>query len=239
MIRVLVWNENYHEQIQPEIKAIYPNGIHGAIKDFLSKDEELEVKTATLEDPECGLTEEVLENTDVLIWWGHVKHFDVPDEIAARVQRHVLKGMGFVALHSAHHSKPFRMLMGTDCGLRWRDGDRERVWNINPSHPIARGIGDYFEIEKEEMYGEQFHIPDPDEIVFLGWFAGGEVMRSGCCFKRGCGKIFYFQPGHEANPTYYNENVQKVIDNAVHWAAPYEKNGKLDAPMTESPEKNR
>lgn len=237
MIKVLVWNEFYHEQTAEHVKKIYPNGIHNAIKDFLETDEELEVKTATMDDENFGLTEEILEETDVLLWWGHVKHDAVPDEIAKMVQKHVLLGMGFIALHSAHHSKPFKLLMGTDCGLSWRDGEKERIWNINPSHPIARGIGDQFVIEPEEMYGEHFHVPDPDEIIFLGWFRGGEVMRSGCTWKRGSGKVFFFQPGHEEYPTYYNENVQKIIKNAIHWAAPFEKNGRLDAPYTEAHEK--
>lgn len=221
MIKVTVWNEFKHEQEKVKVKEIYPDGIHNTIKKFLEKDNEYEVKTVTLYDENCGITEELLEDTDVLIWWGHAAHHKVPDEIAKMVQDAVLSGMGFIALHSAHHSKPFKLLMGTTCNLSWReDGDMERVWVIKPSHPIAKGINRYFEISHEETYAEPFDIPEPDELVFGGWYEGGEIFRSGCCFFRGNGKIFYFQPGHESFPVYYNENVQTIIKNAVRWAAP-------------------
>jgi len=239
MIRVLVWNEYYHERISEEIRKVYPNGIHNTIADFLKTEEDLDVKVATMEDPEFGLSQEALDNTDVLIWWAHVRHHEIPDEIVNRVKTRVLGGMGFIPLHSSHYCKPFGALLGTTCSLRWREGDRERVWNVNPGHPIAQGVGEYFELEHEEMYGEHFDIPEPDELVFIGWFKGGEVFRSGACFKRGYGKIFYFQPGHEEYPTYYNETVQRVIKNAVHWAAPTIKRTSFDAPCTPSPEAAR
>lgn len=219
MIRVTVWNEYYHEQVEDAIRAVYPQGIHACIQQFL-QDDEITVRTATLEMPECGLSQQVLDETDVLLWWGHVKHDEVPDEIVARVQKRIWEGMGLIVLHSGHHSKIFRTMMGTSCNLRWRDDDRERVWTIKPSHPIAQGVPEQFELPHEEMYGEHFDIPDPDEIVFLGWFDGGEVFRSGCTFTRGNGRIFYFQPGHEANPVYKNPVVQRIIRNAVVWACP-------------------
>lgn len=220
MIRVTVWNEYVHEREHEAVGKVYPDGIHGCIKSFLQTNEDITVRTATLDEPECGLSEAVIEETDVLLWWGHMAHGRVPDEIVDRVQDAVLRGMGLIVLHSGHHSKIFRRLMGTTCDLRWRDGDRERVWCCNPGHPIAAGLPEYFELENEEMYGEHFTIPNPDEVIFMGWFAGGEVFRSGCTFTRGCGHIFYFQPGHEEYPTYYNEHVQKIITNAVRWAAP-------------------
>ena len=221
MIRVTVWNEFYHEKVEESIKKIYPNGIHGALADMLGKEEDFEVRTATLDDPECGLTQEVIDNTDVLLWWGHCKHGDVPDEIATRVRDAVHSGMGFIALHSAHHSKPFRLLMGTPCHLSWREnGDLERVWVVNPAHPITQGLGRYFELEGEEMYGEPFSIPEPEQLLLIGWYEGGEVFRSGCTYTRGNGKVFYFQPGHESFPTYYNPSVQLVIRNAIRWAKP-------------------
>lgn len=226
MIKVTVWNEYIHEVESEHIKAVYPNGIHSCIKEFLESDD-ISVRTATLNMEQCGLTDEVLDDTDVLIWWGHMRHGDVPDEIAKKVQERVLKGMGLIVLHSGHHSKPFRLLMGTTCDLRWRDNDRERIWCANPSHPIAQGIPQHFELEHEEMYGEHFTIPTPDDIIFLGWFAGGEVFRSGCTFTRGLGKIFYFQPGHEEYPTFKNEYVQKIIRNAVNWAKPAFKTNEL------------
>ncbi len=220
MIRVTVWNEGVHEKTSNEVAGVYPAGIHGCIKNFLSTQPDMEIRTATLAQRQCGLTDEVLENTDVLIWWGHMAHDKVPDKIVAKVRDRVLAGMGLIVLHSGHHSKIFKALMGTTCNLRWRDGDRERVWTVNPAHPIAKGIPEYFDINVEEMYGERFDIPEPDELVFMGWFAGGEVFRSGCCWRRGLGKIFYFQPGHESNPTFHNANVQKIIINAVRWAEP-------------------
>ena len=218
MIRVTVWNENLHETRQPEVAAIYPDGMHGCIAEFLRKNEDITVRTATLEQPEHGLTEEVLDETDVLIWWGHWDHGAVADEVVQRVHRHVLGGMGLVALHSAHHSKVMKALLGTTLNLRWRHGDRERVWCVSPSHPIAQGVPQQFQLDIEEMYGEPFDIPEPDETVFLGWFAGGEVFRSGVTFRRGNGRIFYFQPGHEEYPTYHNANIQKIITNGVRWA---------------------
>lgn len=233
MIRVTVWNEFAHEKSSETVKKIYPNGMHEQIKSFL--DDDFEVRTATLDDEECGLTQEVLDNTDVLIWWGHMKHGDVPDEVVERVHRAVLSGMGLIVLHSGHHSKIFIKLMGMTCNLCWReDGDRERVWVVNPAHPIARGLGRYFEIEHEEMYGEPFRIPEPDETIFLGWYEGGECFRSGVTYHRGNGKIFYFQPGHESYPTYYNKDVQTVIKNAVEWAAPtYRNDDVLQGPHVE------
>ena len=236
MIRVTVWNEFAHEKTDETVKSIYPDGIHGQIKNFLKDD--FEVRTATLDDEECGLTQEVLDNTDVLLWWGHMRHGYVPDEVAERVYKAVISGMGLVVLHSGHHSKIFKKLMGTTCNLCWReDGDMERVWVVNPAHPIASGLGKYFELEHEEMYGEPFGIPEPDETVFLGWYEGGECFRSGVTYHRGNGKIFYFQPGHESYPTYYNKDVQTVIKNAVKWANPtYRNSDALECPHVKKPE---
>lgn len=236
MIRVTVWNEYKHEVQDENIGKIYPKGIHGAIADFLGKEDDIEVRCATLADPDCGLTQEVLDNTDVLIWWGHMAHDQVPDEVVDRVQDAVLKGMGMIFLHSAHHSKPFKRLMGTTCNLCWReDGDMERVWVVDPGHPITQGLGKYFELEHEEMYGEPFGVPEPQKVVLLGWYEGGEAFRSGCCYVRGNGKIFYFQPGHEAYPTYYNKDVQTVIKNAVRWAVPVNRAEKLECPCVKRP----
>ena len=230
MIRVTVWNEYQHEKIETAVSDVYPNGIHNAVADFLRCDD-ITVRTATLDDPECGLTEEVLKETDVLLWWGHIAHDKVPDEVANRVKDEVLKGMGFIALHSAHHSKPFRYLMGTSGNLSWREnGDMERIWTIKPGHPIAQGIGRYFELPHVETYAEPFGIPNPDEVIFMGWYEGGELFRSGCTFHRDNGRIFYFQPGHETFPVFYNVNVQTIIRNAVYWAKPVIRLEKLECP---------
>jgi len=218
-MNVVVWNENIHEQRDPRVTDLYPGGIHGYIASFLT-DPDIVVRTATLDMPQCGLTEEVLEETDVLVWWGHIGHAKVPDEIVERVHKRVLEGMGLVVLHSGHFSKIFKTLMGTSCNLKWRDDARERVWTIKPNHPIAQGIPESFSLPCEEMYGEPFGIPEPQEVVFMGWFDGGEVFRSGCTWIRGNGKVFYFQPGHETNPSYRNPYVQKIIRNAVRWCCP-------------------
>ena len=220
MIKVTIFNEFRHEKKKESIRAIYPDGIHGAIKSGI-EDEQIVVRTVTLDDPECGLTQEVLDDTDVIIWWGHIAHHEVPDEVAQRVRDAVHAGMGAIFLHSGHHCKPFRLLMGTPCNLTWReDGDRELVWVVNPAHPIAQGIDRFIHLEHVETYGEPFSIPEPDELVFIGNYEGGEVFRSGCCWQRGNGRIFYFQPGHETFPIFYHPDIIKVIKNAVHWAKP-------------------
>lgn len=230
-MKVLVWNEFIHEKKKPEVAELYPNGMHNCIADFLKADD-IEVRTATLDDEECGLTEEVLADTDVLIWWGHAGHNEVPDEIVERIHKYVVGGMGLIALHSAHFSKIFKKVMGTSCTLKWRNDERERIWTIMPNHPIAEGVDESFVIENEEMYGEPFDIAKPDDVIFIGWFKGGEVFRSGCTWTRGNGKVFYFQPGHETNPIFHNENVQKIIRNAVRWACPIKKNIEMGAPWS-------
>jgi len=220
-IRVTVWNENRHEKSDPAVAAVYPGGIHGAIAEALSAEPDMTTRTATLDEPSHGLGDPVLSDTDVLVWWGHLAHGEVKDEIVDKVQRRVLEGMGLVVLHSGHMSRPFMRLMGTSCLLRWREaGEKERVWVVEPGHPIADGLPPHFELPHEEMYGERFDIPAPDVTVFISWFAGGNVFRSGCCFTRGKGKIFYFRPGHETFPTYHQKEVRTVIRNAVRWAAP-------------------
>ena len=220
MIRVLVWNEFYHEKTKEHVKAIYPEGLHKTIADFLKCDD-ITVRTATLDDENCGITKEILDETDVLIWWGHAKHDMVPDEVAVLVRDAVHSGMGVIFLHSGHHSKPFKLLMGTPCSLTWREsGDSELIWVTNPAHPITQGIDRFIHLPAEETYGEPFSIPNPDEVLFIGSYSGGEVFRSGCLFRRGNGQIFYFQPGHETFPTYHIPEVQTVIRNAVRFVAP-------------------
>lgn len=218
-LKVTVWNEYRHEKESEIVRAAYPDGIHTAIGEGISGN--VDVTYATLDDAEHGLTEEVLNNTDVLIWWGHKAHGEVQDAIVERVQKRVWQGMGLIVLHSGHFSKVFKTLMGTSCDLKWREADeKERIWVVAPGHPIVEGIGEYIDLEAEEMYGEHFDIPQPDELIMVSWFEGGEVFRSGCTFNRGNGKIFYFRPGHETYRTYYNEQIRRVISNAVQWAAP-------------------
>ena len=220
-ISVTVWNENVHEQTNESVRAIYPHGIHGAIAHGLSENDGITTRCATLEDPEHGLHADVLAGTDVLIWWGHKAHMAVSEAVIDRVVERVWQGMGLVVLHSGHYSKVFKRLMGTSCSLSWRvAAEKERVWVCNPGHSIAQGLPPYFELPHSEMYGEPFAIPVPDEQVFISWFAGGEVFRSGCTWRRGAGKIFFFSPGHELYPIYHDERIKRVLRNAVHWAKP-------------------
>jgi trehalose utilization protein len=235
MINVTVWNES------EGALGAYPDGIHNVIAGFLrtegAKGEIGEVRTATLNQPEHGLTDGVLEATDVLIWWGHKYHHKVDDGIVEKVRQRVLSGMGLILLHSSHASKIFQRLAGTNTNrLRWRDaGELERVWFVSPAHPIAKGLPEYFEVPKSEMYGEYFHIPEPDDLITISWYEGGEVFRSGCTFKRGLGKIFFFSPGHEEYPIYYMPEIQKIIVNGIRWAAPPEAAEPAFDHMPESP----
>ena len=235
MLRITVWNENLHEKTDEKTRANHPKGLHETVADALREDPEFVVRTATLDDPDCGLTDEVLNETDVLFWWGHMGHAKVPDEVVERVYQHVMRGMGMVVLHSGHHSKIFRKLMGTPCNLTWHDHSRERVFVVNPGHPIAQGIGRFIKLDAEETYGEPFGIPEPDELVIIGGYEGGEVFRSGCCFRKENGKVFYFQPGHETVPTYHHPDVIKVIKNAVKWAAPVYRIPELVCPHVKKP----
>lgn len=217
-IRVTVWNEYRHELRKPEVAALYPEGIHGAVKGILDG-EEFAVTTATLDSPEFGLPDELLENTDVLVWWGHTAHKEVPDELAEKIRQRVYAGMGFVALHSAHHSKPFKVTVGTTGNLSWGRNQKGIVWNLAPTHPIAQGIPPHFEIF-EEMYGEPFCIPKPDDLIFATWYEDGNLFRGGATFVRGAGKVFYFHPGHETCESFYNPFVRTIIRNGVRWCAP-------------------
>ncbi|SDK24634.1 ThuA domain-containing protein [Natronorubrum texcoconense] len=228
MAAVTIWNEFRHEREDDEVAAVYPDGMHETIADALSDhghdgESDHDVRTATLDEPEHGLSEDVLERTDVLLWWGHEAHDEVSDAVAQRVQERVLEGMGLIVLHSGHYSKPFKRLMGTTCSLQYReDGAKERLWVVDPGHPIADGLEECIDLPRTEMYGEPFDVPEPDRLVFNSWFEGGEVFRSGCCYRRGSGRIFYFRPGHETYPIYENDDVRRVLRNAVDWATPTE-----------------
>jgi len=221
-IRVTVWNEFRHEQDEKHPSAkIYPRGIHVAIADHLNAQQNIEARTATLDEPDHGLSDEVLASTDVMTWWAHTAHNEVSDEIVQKVQDRVLQGMGLICLHSAHFSKILRKLTGTTCQLKWREvGEQEVLWVTRPGHPILEGIEDHFVLPHTEMYGEHFDIPEPDETILISSFAGGEVFRSGVTFRRGAGKVFYFRPGHETYPIFRDPNVMKILTNAVRWARP-------------------
>ena len=239
LLRIHIWNEGVHEQRnEPESLAqMYPRGIHGAIAEALQGHfSEAEISTSTLADPEHGLTEERLASTDVLLWWGHIAHDQVDDAVVERVQRHVLGGMGLLVLHSGHFAKIFTRLMGTTCSLKWRnEGERELVWTVNPDHPIAAGVPSPIVIPEQEMYGEFFDIPEPDSLIFISSFAGGEVFRSGVTYTRGRGRIFYFSPGDQEYPVYHQQEIQQVLANAVRWAAQPEIT--REAPAVSNPER--
>ena len=220
-INVTIWNEYRHEKSDENVAKLYPNGLHAAIGEFLSKNDDMKITLAALDDPDQGLPDEVLNNTDVLLWWGHMNHGEVKDDLVERIRQRVyVGGMGFIALHSAHHSKPFRAIVGTTGNLLWGDNQKEIIWNIMPSHPIAAGIPSHFELPEEELYAEPFQIPQPDAHIFEGWYEHGYVFRTGSTFLRGAGRVFYFQPGHETCPSLYDANVQRIITNGVRWAAP-------------------
>jgi trehalose utilization protein len=236
-LNLLVWNENIHEPRDEKVRRIYPDGMHSVIADALRRRVQgCEVRTATLADPEHGLTEAALADTDVLLWWGHEAHDAVDDAVVERVKSHVLGGMGLVVLHSGHWSKIFTSLLGTTATLRWRSSaDRELVWTATPSHPIADGVPNPIVIEEQEMYGEPFDIPNPDETIFISSFSGGEVFRSGVTFTRGRGRIFYFSPGDQEYPVYHHPDIQRVIANGVEWAAPRSRT--RDIPRLQGPVK--
>lgn len=221
-IRATIWHEFRHEKKNEAVRKVYPNGMHMVLADALREQlgDQVTVRTATLDEPDHGLSDAVLAETDVMTWWGHMAHGEVKDEIVQKVYERVLEGMGLIVLHSGHNSKIFQKLMGTSCSLKWREANEtERLWVVNPGHPVVDGLGDHFDLPKEEMYGELFDIPTPDELVLISWFEGGDVFRSGCGWTRGKGKVFYFRPGHESFPSYYDANVRKVIANAVKYVA--------------------
>lgn len=218
MIRVTVWNEFRHEKSKETVRVLYPEGLHAAIGAFLSSDEVL-VRFATLDEPDQGLPEEVLRNTDVLVWWGHCAHEEVDNALVERIFHRVQAGMGMIFLHSAHKSKPFSRILGTTGNLTWGRNQRCIVWNLCPTHPIAQGIPAHFEL-CEELYSEPFFIPKPDDLLFASWYEDGNLFRGGFTYTRGLGKIFYFHPGHETCTSFANPHVQRVLQNAVRWCAP-------------------
>jgi trehalose utilization protein len=237
-MRVTVWGEGFldlatlgdepaplnYTNYAEEARRIYPEEVHQTIARGLHDclGASALVRASTLEDSEHGLGQALLESTDVLVWWSHVKEHLLPAETVERVWKRVVgDGMGIVVLHSGAQSRVFRRLMGTSCRTGgWRQADDwEAVWTVSPGHPITRGLPPVFVIPSEEVWCEHFDIPRPDELVFVSAFRGGEIFRSGCCYERGKGRIFYFRPGHESHPTYHLPQVQRVLANGVEWAS--------------------
>jgi trehalose utilization protein len=242
-VRALVWDE--HAGHVPQ--EIYPHGINGAIADGLNADSggAITARTANLDEWYQGITDEALGETDVLLWWAHARHQEVSDDTARRIHYHVHeRGMGFIALHSAHYSKPFQWVVQCPGHLKggWREAeppDTEEITVCAPRHPIAAGVRDFI-LPQEEMYGAPFDTPPPVCLVLQSYFPlGGEYFPSGICWTvgegktpgfqsgpgngvgegEGKGRVFYFRPGHEAFPTYFNDNVRLVLKNAVLWCA--------------------
>ena len=189
-IKVTVWNEFRHEVAEGhESGKVYPDGIHAAIAGHLNAQEGIEARTATLDEPDHGLSDDVLASTDVMTWWGHMAHHEVDDAIVEKVHRRVLEGMGIILLHSAHFSKIFRKLMGTTCQLKWREAaEREVLWVTRPGHPILAGIEDHYILPHTEMYGEHFDIPAPDETILISSFEVlmGKLFPSVTCGASQC-----------------------------------------------------
>jgi trehalose utilization protein len=222
-VRVIVWSDDdAGAALEGAATQLHPGGVAATLGRVTREQlgSRASVHVAGLHEAHDGLPEGLLGAADVLVWWGHEAHEEVAEHTVDRVQRHVLAGLGLVVLHSGHHAKIFRSLTGTSCDLSWREGDDdELIWTVEPAHPIAAGIPQPIVLGRHEMYGEPFAIPAPDELVFISAFTGGEVFRSGCCFHRGAGRIFYFSPGHETFPVYEHPHVRRVIGNALRWAA--------------------
>ncbi|GGA37183.1 ThuA domain-containing protein [Paenibacillus physcomitrellae] len=226
-IRITVFCEHHQDRYEP-VKSVYPDGIHAAIAAAFAEEPGFQITIATQDMPSHGLTNEVLECTDVLIWWSHIDNHLLDDTVANEVCRRVVRdGMGFIALHSASFSKPWQRMLGIEYEAgewgRFRTmpkGEKERLWVVAPGHPICEGLGDFIEIPQDEMYGEPMLIPEPDKLLFIAWWEGGEVCRSGTLFERGRGKIFGFTPGHEEFPIYHQSEIRRVLRNAVRFLAP-------------------
>ena len=222
-LRVTVWSEVIDPVLEPRAVTYYPDDINVYLAEFLSIEHDFEVRTANLRQKENGLSQEILNDTDVLVWWSHLYDDQVSDETAQRVAETVLNGMGILFLHASLGSKPAKILLGTNSNTgKYREiGEKEKIWVVDRSHPVVDGMEkEYIEIPASEMYGEPYGIPTPDDIVFISWFEGGEVLRSGVDWKKGAGKVFFFAPGHEEFPVYYHSEIQKAVKNIVRWLKP-------------------
>lgn len=223
--RVVAWSEG-SANVDPASKVVYPNDINSAIAEGLKplESQGWEVLRASLGDPDQGLSDERLNSTDVLIWWGHKKHNQVSDELVGKIVKRVKEqGMGFIGTHSAHFSKPLKKLLGTPCS--WReyvlDGTTVEISVKEPNHPICKGVSNF--TIPIERYGEPFAVPTPESVPLDGLYTRPngqkEPGRMGLCWTIGKGKVFYFTPGHETFPDYFRPQVRTIFINAVQWAA--------------------
>jgi trehalose utilization protein len=214
-VRVLLWSE------QTEPRDVYPTGISGALADHLNQHKEFEAKTAKLDDPDAGVGEAALAETDVLVWFGHKKHGAVPDDAVERVVKHIReRGMGFVGLHSTHFAKPLKKALN-DTGA-WSSyknfGQPEQMWVVLPKHPIAKGLKD-FTIPKEEIYTEPFEVPEPEAVIVEGTWPSGHRNRECMVWTLDKGRFVYIRAGHEDYPIYFMPEMQTLVRNGVLWAA--------------------
>lgn len=225
-MNITIFNEYHPNEHTGKAEKNYPGGIHIALKSIFES-QEYDVVTATQEQACNGLTDEILDNTDVLLWWSKNWDNELLNSVADKVVSRIREGMGAVFLHSAKNSKPFLRLTGTTSAtapVSWKEpGESERLFVVSPAHPIAEGIPSGYVIPNEEPYCEYFDIPKPDDIVFLGGFGNGMCIRAGVTFTRGAGKIFFFQPGHDSFPVYNDKVIRRIILNAVNWAKPVAK----------------
>ncbi|MCI8623421.1 MAG: trehalose utilization protein ThuA [Provencibacterium sp.] len=222
-IRVTVWNEFYDDPRHPAIQELYPGGVQEYLASVLREEPDMAVTARHFyEDDACGLSDEVLDSTDVLLVYGHILRDNVPeDRVKKLIERVVKEGMGVIFLHSALWMNLFQRLVGPGAYCGYRElGERERVWVVNRNHPIAAGLPSSFVIPHTEVYSEPAGFPDPDELVFISWYQGGEAARSGMVWRRGAGRIFYFSPGHAWYNAMQIPEYHTVIKNAVRWAVP-------------------
>ncbi len=212
-LRVRVWCEGTAP------RAVYPQDIDGAVAAHLGKSPGVKVERARLTDPSAGLADAALDATDVLIWWGHIRHDAVPDDRAQAVIRRVRAGkLGLVALHSSCASKPFKGLMGMSCEPGgWReDGRPEHVKIAAPDHPIARGVAP-FTIPRSDMFAEPFDVPAPETVVLVSSWDRGETLRSGLTWSVDKGRVAFLRTGHDAFPVLFHPAVRQLLANASQW----------------------
>jgi trehalose utilization protein len=213
---ILVWSEGTAP------KEVFPNDINGAVAAGLAKLRGYTVKTASITDPEQGVSQAALDETDVLIWWGHQRHGQVSDEAVQRIVARVKDGgMGIIFLHSAHFAKPLKAVLGSSGAWSAYVNDRSthRITVADTKHPIARGVRD-FVIPKEERYEEPFIVPEPEAVVFDGYYESTKTnARQGLCWTIGKGRVFYFRPGHEEFPIFFMPEVRRILRNAALWCA--------------------
>lgn len=214
-VRVRIWCEGTAP------RSVYPDDIDGALADVLGRQAGLVVSRGRLTDLQAGLSDQVLDASDALVWWGHLRHDAVPDDRALAVVKRVREGrLGFVALYAACGSKPFRQMMSMPCEPgSWREDGRPEFVSIKaPDHPIARGIAP-FTISKTDMFSEPFAVPEPETVVFVSSWQKGETLRSGLTWTIGKGRVAYLRTGPDNYPVLFHPSIRQAIANSVRWVS--------------------